>query len=163
MNWEAISAIGEWIGAIAIIVTLIYLAVQVRHTKHELKLLGMQTRGSTALDLLMPIVNDPEIASLLLKMGHPRYGDFGLEAVEAQRIGAWLHMWFQVQQANHYLLPEGTHDQLLQMILSVPAFVEFWDKNKGAYDKEFVERLETIKSNIKLTKIDPDDIFAKRD
>ena len=163
MNWEAISAIGEWIGATAVIVTLIYLAVQVRHTKQELKLLGMQSRGSTALDLLMPIVNDPEIASLMLKMGHPRYGDFGLEAVEAQRIGAWLHMWFQVQQANHYLLPEGTHDELFQLILSVPNFAEFWDKNKSAYDKEFVERLEGIKSSIKSTEIDPDDIFAKRD
>lgn len=30
MNWEAISAIGEIVGATAVVVTLIYLAVQVR-------------------------------------------------------------------------------------------------------------------------------------
>ena len=30
MNWEAIGAIGEFVGAVAVVVTLIYLAVQVR-------------------------------------------------------------------------------------------------------------------------------------
>ena len=163
MNWDAFSAIGEWIGATAVIVTLIYLATQVRHTKRELKLLGMQARGNTAMDVLVPIVNDPEIASLLLKMGHPRFGDFGLEAVEAQRIGAWCHMWMQVQQANHYLLPEGTHDELLQFWLSVPGFAEFWDKNKGAYDEDFVDRMERIKDSMKTIEIDPEDIYARRD
>lgn len=163
MSWEAIGAIAELIGAGAVLVTLGYLAVQVRHAKHQILLNGMASRGDTAVNLLSPIVNDPEFASLLLKAGHPRYGDFGLEPVEAQRIGGFLHMWFQVQQANHYLLPEGTHDELLQFILCVPAFAEFWEKNKGAYDKVFVERLERIKETIRLKDIDPDDIFARRD
>ena len=33
MNWEAISAIGQLVGAGAVVATLIYLAVQVRHAK----------------------------------------------------------------------------------------------------------------------------------
>jgi hypothetical protein len=33
MDWEAIGAIGEVIGAAAVVVTLVYLAVQVRHAK----------------------------------------------------------------------------------------------------------------------------------
>ncbi len=163
MNWDAIGAVGELVGGVAVLATLIYLAVQVRHTKNQLKLNGMQARGSSAVDLLMPIANDPELAALLLKMGHPRFGDFGLEAVEAQRIGAWCHAWMQVQQANHYLLPEGTHDELLQFWLSVPGFAEFWDKNKGAYDKDFVDRMERIKDSMKSLEIDPDDIYAKKD
>ncbi len=32
MNWEAIGAVGEALGAIAVIVTLIYLAIQTRKT-----------------------------------------------------------------------------------------------------------------------------------
>ena len=31
MNWEAIGAVGEIVGATAVVVTLIYVAVQVRH------------------------------------------------------------------------------------------------------------------------------------
>ena len=33
MNWEAISSIGEIVGALAVVVTLGYLAVQVKHAK----------------------------------------------------------------------------------------------------------------------------------
>lgn len=33
MNWEAIGAVGELVSAIAVLATLIYLAVQVRHSK----------------------------------------------------------------------------------------------------------------------------------
>ena len=33
MNWEAIGAIGDFVGAFAVIITLAYLAVQVRHAK----------------------------------------------------------------------------------------------------------------------------------
>ena len=30
MNWEAIGAVGETVGALAVLVTLVYLAVQIR-------------------------------------------------------------------------------------------------------------------------------------
>ena len=32
MNWDAIGAVGEIVGALAVVVTLIYLAVQTRHS-----------------------------------------------------------------------------------------------------------------------------------
>lgn len=69
-------------------------------------------------------------------------------------------MWFQVQQANHYLLPEGTHDELLQSLLRAPGIAEFWDKNKNAYDESFVDRVEQIRRNMKSLDINPDDIFV---
>ena len=37
MNWEAIGAIGEVLGAGAVVATLIYLAIQVRHSKSMLQ------------------------------------------------------------------------------------------------------------------------------
>ena len=35
MNWEAIGAAGEVLGAVAVLVTLVYLATQVRHAREE--------------------------------------------------------------------------------------------------------------------------------
>jgi hypothetical protein len=35
MNWEAIGAVGELLGSLAVFVTLGYLAVQVRHARAE--------------------------------------------------------------------------------------------------------------------------------
>ena len=31
MNWDAIGAVGEVIGAMAVVISIIYLAVQIRH------------------------------------------------------------------------------------------------------------------------------------
>ncbi len=35
MNWEAISAIGEIVGALAVVITLVYLAIQIREQNRE--------------------------------------------------------------------------------------------------------------------------------
>jgi hypothetical protein len=37
MNWEAIGAAAELLGAIGVIATLAYLAVQIRHSSDQLK------------------------------------------------------------------------------------------------------------------------------
>ena len=37
MNWQAIGAIGEAIGALAVVVSLIYLAIQIRHNTGQLE------------------------------------------------------------------------------------------------------------------------------
>jgi hypothetical protein len=163
MNWEAVGALGEVIGALAVVATLIYLTVQVRYAKHQLEINGVYSRAQTSIGTLLPIVNDPELASLLLQAGHPRFGDFGLEPVDAQRVGAFLHMWMQVEQANHHMLPEGTHDEILRFFLSIPSYADFWDKNKNAYDKEFVARMENIRTQVASTGIDPDDLYARLD
>ena len=163
MNWEAIAAIGELVGALAVVATLIYLAVQVRYAKHQLEINGVYSRAQNSIGILLPMVNDPKLTSLLLEVGHPKFGDFGLEPVDAQRVGAFLHMWMQHEQANHHMLPEGTHDELLRFFLSIPAYVEFWDKNKNMYDKEFVARMERIRTKVSPTGIDPDDLYARFD
>ena len=163
MNWDAIGAIGEIIGALAVLVTLIYLAVQVRQAKHQLDLNSAQARAIHLRDLLMPIATDPSLASIMLKAGHPPYGDFGLNSEEAHRFGAWCHAWMQIEQGNHYLLPEGAHDDLLKVWLLLPAYAEFWEKNKGIYDKEFVERMEKLKKELQLSQPEYADIFSGKE
>ena len=47
MNWEALGAIGETLGAVAVFVTLGYLAVQVRHARDEVARSVGQHRSDT--------------------------------------------------------------------------------------------------------------------
>ena len=83
MNWDAVGALAELLGAIGVIVTLLYLAVQVRYAKHQLEINGVYSRAQTSLGILSPMVNDPKMTELLLEVGQPRFGDFGLEPVDA--------------------------------------------------------------------------------
>ena len=68
MNWEAFGAIGEIIGAFAVIVSLVYLAIQVRNQNRE-------TRIASVHEILegfrteISVFRNAEFAELLKKGG----------------------------------------------------------------------------------------------
>jgi len=51
MNWDAIAAIGQMLGSVAVFVTLGYLAVQVKHGRQDSRRALGQSRGETMRDL----------------------------------------------------------------------------------------------------------------
>ncbi len=58
MNWEAIGAIGEIVGALAVIVTLIYLALQIRYTHRVAADTNRRYRASGVMDGMKLLVSD---------------------------------------------------------------------------------------------------------
>ena len=50
MNWDAIGAIGNIIGAFAVVVSLIYLAIQIRTQNKQSKLSAFHVQGITVSD-----------------------------------------------------------------------------------------------------------------
>ena len=67
MNWEAIGAIGELAGAIAVVATLFYLARQIRQSNAQ----GRRGELSATLQQIsvarMAIAQDEDLAELILK------------------------------------------------------------------------------------------------
>ena len=62
MNWDAIGAIGEIIGSMAVILTIVYLSMQIRQTtKSARSASGNQTRQA-AVDVLSVITGNIETA-----------------------------------------------------------------------------------------------------
>ena len=64
MNWEAISAVGEIVGAIAVVVTLIYLAAQIRRGTSATQAASVQAAAALDHEFLMAIGSDPVTAKL---------------------------------------------------------------------------------------------------
>jgi hypothetical protein len=64
LNWDAIGAIAETLGAVGVITTLVYLSVQLRQNSRLLRTssAALTTSGSTTLNVLM--VQDPDIARI---------------------------------------------------------------------------------------------------
>lgn len=61
MNWEAIGAIGEVFGALAVLVTLFYFAVQIRQSN---KLAEAQSqRELMNFDVFTPLVTNPTLTT----------------------------------------------------------------------------------------------------
>ena len=51
MNWEAIGAIGEIVGSLAVLLTLIYLSFQIKHARAESRSTFLQHRSDAARQL----------------------------------------------------------------------------------------------------------------
>ena len=58
MNWEAIGAIGESLGAIAVFITLGYLALQVQFARKEIGRSISQTRAEALRTVTLARAND---------------------------------------------------------------------------------------------------------
>jgi hypothetical protein len=120
MNWNAIGAVGEVIGAVAVVVTLGYLAVQIRYARSEAQRALSQGRGEALRSILIE-QQDARINRLTLEanatLGGQPYpfiaslGDLtGLSIEDAS-----LLFWNQILWWNYFLQIIPKIDELTAM------------------------------------------------
>ena len=68
MNWEAIGAVAEVCGALAVLVTLIYLAVQIRQQNQVARAQVGQQRADSIIQLVSFYLNSEDDFSLFMKI-----------------------------------------------------------------------------------------------
>ncbi len=74
MNWEAIGAIAELLGSLAVFLTLIYLAVQVRHAREDVRRSVRQNRAEVSRERLIIRATDQRLNELIVK-AQDAFGD----------------------------------------------------------------------------------------
>jgi hypothetical protein len=67
VNWEAIGAIGELVAAFAVLITLVYLAIQVRQAKSELHVSSLHEANKLMNDVSLARATSPELAKVLTR------------------------------------------------------------------------------------------------
>ena len=65
MNWDAIAAVGELLGASAVLVTLIYLAVQIRQNTSAVATATYESTMTGFNDINIVVAGNPALASVL--------------------------------------------------------------------------------------------------
>ena len=66
MNWEAIGAVGEIIGASAVVISIVYLSVQIRQNSRVSKAVAIQSWATAAALEKSAIFSDPDLAALIV-------------------------------------------------------------------------------------------------
>lgn len=108
MNWQAIGAMSEAFGAIAVFATLAYLAVQVRYARSEARRALSQGRGEALRSLLVE-QQDARINRLTLQAGAAlgaqsfSFVDSLEELVGVSTEDANLLFWNQISWWNYFL------------------------------------------------------------
>lgn len=100
MNWDAIGAVGVILGALAVVITLVYLALQILHAKATAADANRLARASGTHTAALTTAMDGEVQQALIKsIGASEYyegfaQDFGLTYDEAGRADIWNVSWF---------------------------------------------------------------------
>jgi hypothetical protein len=68
MSWEAIAAIGQVLGSIAVLISIAYLALQVRHARDAVGRSTQQTRTDLNVRLMMNRASDETLRRSIVKL-----------------------------------------------------------------------------------------------
>jgi hypothetical protein len=149
MNWEALGAIGEIVGAVAVVVTLGYLAVQIRQNTSSVRASTFQESATRAADLTRAIAEQKELARILLT------GLGGLEQLEDDadrlRFVSLLHALFRDYEDLFFQYRAGTISSesweprrySLRNILPNPGFTPFWELRRLYFTESFRQFVES--------------------
>ena len=140
MNWDAVAAIGEVVGAIAVVSTLIYLSVQTRQNTRAVRHAAARGVAEDANAWRYKIVENAEVAELLRG---------GLRDPEALSVNdryrfrmlmdALVFHWQHAVQAEEPI-PEAN----ITRMLGAPGGVWYWARAKDVLDAEFIRYVDDL-------------------
>ncbi|NIR44180.1 MAG: hypothetical protein GWN99_08660 [Gemmatimonadetes bacterium] len=149
MNWEAIGAVGEAAGAVGVIVSLVYLAVQVRQNTRSVRGEMYESIVTAIVDLVEPLTQDQELARIF----ETAVEDWDAVSFEDRsRLVYLLFSVFKLFENLHYQFRQGTLDPSLwagwhNLILSyyaMPGVRTWWQMRRLAFSAEFRDYLESV-------------------
>lgn len=149
MNWEAIGAVGDAVGGIGVVCSLIYLAVQTRSNTRALQSASFHQTNEAYANISMSVALDPSLVSVMDRA----LADSGdLSDDEASRFG-WAclsifrraeSMYFQTQlgalQKESWIGFEST----LRLCLNSRVGREWWTATKQRFSPDFRAYIDSL-------------------
>ena len=147
MNWEAIGAVGEILGALAVVVSLGYVAIQIRQNTTEARIQRTQNLISANSELNAQIANNAELAKIV-QAGLLDYNQ--LSEDDQFRFGTLFFSIFnQYDFAYHQFLTDQLEgkfwkkmDYEMPLFLSLDGGHAWWDKDKSRFSSDFVAYMD---------------------
>ena len=144
MNWDAISAIAEILGAVVVVASLVYVGRQVGQNTAMMRVAASSEAMERDYDLVMPLIDSREFMEIWLK-GNDRLDELNeadrqrLLFFERRALTLWHHN-FQLRMQG--LLPDAIwHNQnwIIQELGRRQAIREAWRLFKDSHEIPFQE------------------------
>jgi len=144
LNWDAIGAIGELVGATAVFVSIIYLALQIRQNSTEVRSSGSHNAAYSAIQILESIGTNRETREIFQK-SLDSYAELGRDeqavakAYFTQIIAYYEACYYQyLDGVVHKEIWEGRREMMLDYFAS-PGFSSWYDDWHHIWGKSFQE------------------------
>jgi hypothetical protein len=147
MNWDAIGAIGELLGAAGVIASLVYLALQIRQNSHVVQSSIIESVTGRSAEQARFFVSDRRLSRVV------RHGLTDPDKLDDDDVGEFLlllmsmlrdteNVYYQYRQG---LLPEEAYHSarnVSSVWIKSPLFPEWWASRKVVFHPTFREFVE---------------------
>jgi hypothetical protein len=156
MNWDAISAVSQLIGSIAVVISVLYLAVQLRSSTRVARVAAMDAAAAALRDVTKPFMENAELGRVW------RIGLENLAALSAEdqaRFFHAAHQFLKALETIHYHYVYGLLDtqlwegwrELLHHYIASPG-IHFYLSRRGPVFSErfrkFIAELEPLQDRM---------------
>ena len=154
MNWEAISAIGQIVGALAVVISLIYLGWGVRSSARATQIASERSLADLGVRFLQHIAEHADLSELYYRGLH----DFqSLEGAERMRFSALMGQMFRLYEETYFGQSEGhlalrlwrEAEAALRDIYGYPGVQAWWRNRSHWFSEKFVKFVDQIQQTAK--------------
>ena len=148
MDWNMIGALGEVAGAIAVVITLFYLARQVRDSARQNRRTQYAQLNRDFLQLPAAVAQDESFSNVFFKGA---VDPSGLSPAELARFYSGVLLVFRAIEALYHYHREGSIDDwgadsyraTMVDMMSLPGFRLYWEERQHWFSTEFRSEVQT--------------------
>ncbi|MEY2487945.1 MAG: hypothetical protein QOH39_3593 [Verrucomicrobiota bacterium] len=149
MSWDAISAISQMIGSIAVVFSVLYLAIQVHRSTTVAKLAAQDSAAAALREVTKPFAENAELARLW------RIGLEDLPSLPAEEQARFFHSAYQFLKAFetiHFHHVYGLMDtqiwqgwcSLLEHYVASPGIDHYWQRRRELFSTRFQTFVDSL-------------------
>ena len=149
MNWEEVSAISQLIGSIAVVFSVLYLAIQVHQSTRIAKLAAQDAAATSLRNVTRPFAENADLARIW------RLGLENLDALSAEDQARFFHSTYQFLKAYetiHFHHVYGLMDEqiwqgwcgLLKHYIASPGIDHYWRLRHDFFSQRFQQFVATL-------------------
>ena len=149
VNWEAISAIGQIVGALAVVISLIYLAREIRSNARAARVASLET----LIRWLGQLAEHPHLRELYHRGIHDLDS---LEGADLVGFGVLMSQLFYIFGEMHHQRLEGHVDSRVwrkveapvRDIIAYPGIQAWWRLRSHWFDEEFANYINQLQQTV---------------
>lgn len=149
MSLEKLASLAESIGAVGVIISVVYLAIQIRKQTEEARLSATRQLAAQFQDSLKSVGADEKLSEIWLQ-GVKNYES--LPDVDRFRVAVMFHDLFRSVEQQYFHTGSGNVEQLylesmenyFVELLSFPGVRSWWKSSKHSFEVSFQKHIESI-------------------
>ena len=153
MNWEAINAVSQFVSSIAVVLSVLYLGIQVHRSTRVAKVAAQDAAASAVRDVTNTFMENAEMSRI---WGTGLEDLNKLSAEDQARFFHATHQFLKALETIHFHYLNGLMDkqlwlgwqELLRHYIAAPGITQYWNVRSQLFSarfREFVNRLEPVR------------------